>query len=51
MRKLESKRTIVNFELKPTLLERFNRVLEKKGLGKSEVLRSMINEFVEKNEK
>jgi metal-responsive CopG/Arc/MetJ family transcriptional regulator len=51
MRNINSKRTLINFELKPVLLERFDKILIKKGLGKSEVLRAMVNEYIEKNEK
>jgi metal-responsive CopG/Arc/MetJ family transcriptional regulator len=44
-------RKLMNFEIKPILLERFNTVCKEKGLNKSEVIRSLINNYIEKNSK
>jgi len=51
MKRIERKTKVVTFEIKPTLLERFDEVLGKKGLGKSETIRGLIHEFIEKNSK
>ncbi len=42
---------VVSFEIKPRLIERFDRILIKKGMGKSETMRNLINNYVEKYEK
>jgi metal-responsive CopG/Arc/MetJ family transcriptional regulator len=41
---------IISFEVKPRLLERFNEVCDEKGLYKSEIMRNLLNEYIEKNE-
>ncbi len=43
-------RHLVNFEMKSRFLERFEAVLKDKGLNKSEVIRGLLNEYIEKNE-
>ena len=43
------KRTLINFELNPILLERFDNVNNIKGLKRSEVLRRLMDDYIEKN--
>lgn len=43
------KRTMINFELNPILLERFDNVNNVKGLKRSEVLRRLMDDYIEKN--
>lgn len=48
---VEFKRKLINFEIKPRLLGRLDEIVEDKGLNRSEVIRCLINEFVNKNKK
>ena len=41
-----SKRTLINFELSPILLERFDNINNIKGLKRSEVLRRLMDDYI-----
>jgi len=45
------KRIMINFELNPILLKRFDNVNNIKGLKRSEVLRRLMDDYIEKNSK
>ena len=47
----DRKTKVVSFEIKPRLIERFEEILREKGMGKSEVMRGLINQYVEKHTK
>jgi len=51
MGKNNRKGKVVSFEIKPRLLDRFNEICEEKGLSKSELMRSLINNYIENNSK
>ncbi len=51
MGKNNRKGKVVSFEIKPRLLERFNEICEEKGLSKSELMRNLINQYLEINNK
>lgn len=51
MGKNNRKGKVVSFEIKPRLLDRFNEICEEKGFSKSELMRSLINDYIEKNSK
>ena len=42
---------IISFEVKPRLLDRFNELCDEKGLSKSEILRNLLNDHLEKHSK
>ncbi len=47
----EFKRKVINFEIRPRLLERLDKIAEDEGLNRSEIIRSLVNGYVTKREK
>ena len=45
------KTKIISFEVKPRLLDRLNALCDEKGLCKSEILRNLLNQYLEVNDK
>ena len=43
------KRKVINFEIKPRLLERLDCIVIEKGMNRSEVIRCLINQYVDKH--
>ncbi len=46
----KSKRSLMNFEIKTNLSKRFIKICVKKGLSRSEVIRGLIDKYVEEQE-
>ena len=42
---------VINFEVNPILAKRFDEMVHKKGLRRSETIRNLMNQYVESNEK
>lgn len=42
----DRKGRVISFEIKPKLIERFNEVLNRRGLSKSEVMRNLIDQYI-----
>jgi len=42
----DRKGRVISFEIQPKLIERFNDVLIRRGLNKSETMRHLINEYI-----
>lgn len=51
MEKRKRNTKLVTFESSPILLDKFDVIIHNKGIKRSEVIRQLMNEYIEKNDK